>query len=102
MAQQNRLKLHEQLRFLCPNCYYQPPKNIQMTYPCIVYNKAGVIDLYAQNNKYLSRDEYMVTVIDRDPDSEIPESILKTFTMSSFQDAFVQDNLHHTVLTINI
>lgn len=101
MGQQNRLKLHEQLASICPNCYYQPPRNIQMTYPCIVYNRAGYNDMFANDKKYLSRDSYMITVIDRDPDSEIPNKILDTFVKSSYQDGFTQDNLHHSVLTLN-
>lgn len=101
MGQQARLELHQILKKICKNVYYQPPSTVKMTYPCIVYNKSGEDNLFAGNIKYRTTDSYMITVIDRDPDSEIPDKVLKTIQSSSYQDSFVSNNLNHTVLSLN-
>lgn len=96
---EKRLKLHEVFLTKCKNVYFQPSKNTKMKYPAIVYLHSGEQGIYANNTPYVSYPEYQVTVIDRDPDSEIPASIL-TLPMSSMTNQFISDNLYHTVLQI--
>ena len=73
----NRLKLHDKLveALGSRNVYFQPPKNIQMKYPAIVYSLSDIDTRHANDSIYLMRHAYDVTVIDKDPDSEIPDRI---------------------------
>lgn len=100
MARLTRTQLHEKLLQICPNCYFQPPTTIKMTYPCIVYNRSNIESTFANNEKYQNDTQYMLTVIDRNPDSTIPTEVLNSFTMSEFNNGFVQDNLNHSVLVL--
>lgn len=95
-----RLELQARLEEICPNVYYQPPKNVAMQYPCIVYKLKGIDDTYASNDRYLTVNEYEAVVIDRDPDSQIPRAILTAFRYSRFSSHYTADNLHHFALTI--
>lgn len=98
----SRLNLHEELCAILgtKNVYFQPPASVTMKYPCIRYSRAGMDQKRANNSTYLSTNRYEITVIDRDPDSTIPDSILKHFRMCSFDRAYVADNLNHTTLTL--
>ena len=89
-----RLQLHELLKTFVDNVYFQPPENLQMVYPCIVYNRDAAQNLYADNGPYRHVKRYLVTVIDRDPDSPIPDKVA-ALPMSEFSQHFVVDNLHH-------
>lgn len=92
-----RLELHE---ILCEilgsdQCYFSPPGD--MLYPCIVYHYEGIQTYYADNKRYLNSRVYSVTVIDEDPDSEIPNRLFKDERLK-YLDAgsvFVADGLYH-------
>lgn len=79
--------------------YFQPPPNIEMIYPCIVYELSSFLVRFADSQKYFLRKRYTITVIDRDPDSSIPEKIL-ALSFSEFNRRFVRDGLHHTVFAL--
>lgn len=76
--------------------YFQPPSNIQMTYPCIVYERDTGDTQFADNNPYIFKLRYQITVIDRNPDSPIPAKIAE-LPMCTMDRHFVSDNLHHDV-----
>lgn len=96
-----RIELHSILTALASpnNVYFQPPYTIKMTYPCIVYNLDGIDITYANSIKYKNKKRYIVTVIDQNPDSEIPNKIL-TLEYSSFDRHFISDNLNHYTFTL--
>ena len=94
-----REQLDTLLRTLTENVYFQPPSNIEMAYPCIVYNKSSARTLFADNSPYRHTKRYVVTVIDRDPDSLIPDLVAK-LPMCTFDRSFPADNLHHDVFTL--
>lgn len=83
----------------CENCYFEPPDGLEMEYPCITYELSNAKTQYADNNPYITDKRYIVTVIDRDPDSEIRDKVLM-LPKCSFDRAFVSDNLNHYVFTI--
>jgi len=89
-----RAELSVILHTLCDNVYFQPPE--VLTYPCIVYKRVGKQLLHADNETYLVRNEYTVTVIDRDPDSAISENVSK-LTYCNLDTTFQKDNLNHDV-----
>lgn len=96
-----RLELHSVLvKLVDPNkVYFQPPSSIKMTYPCIVYELNDIDVTYANSIKYKNKKRYMLTVIDQDPDSEIPNKLL-TLEYSSFDRHFITDNLNHYTFTL--
>lgn len=98
----SRLNLHEELCEILGTrkAYYNPPASVKMEYPCIRYSLAG-IDLKKANNKnYKSTNRYQLTVIDKNPDSNIHNDLLAHFSMCSFERSYVADNLNHFVLTL--
>lgn len=79
--------------------YFQPPPNVQMVYPCIVYSRDAAFTRFAGNKLYRYVKRYQVTVIDRNPDSEIPDKVM-ALPLASFERYFAADNLNHDVFTI--
>lgn len=94
-----RLELHEILTGITEHVYFQPPANIQVEYPCIVYNVDAARSEFADDGPYRFTKRYAVTVIDRDPDSPIPDKVA-ALQMCTFDRAFTAENLHHTVFNL--
>lgn len=96
-----RLELDSILRTILGtgNVYFQPPANVQMEYPAIVYRRNGANTRFAGNSPYRHTKRYQVTVIDRNPDSVIPDKVA-TLPMSDFDRNFVADNLNHDVFSV--
>lgn len=80
--------------------YFQPPANVRMTFPCIIYDWSRARARDANNFNYIFRKGYTVTIVDRDPDSKIPDWIIRNFCYAAFDRSYVVDNLHHFVFTI--
>lgn len=101
MADESRKQLQEHLMTLTPNVYYQPPKNILMKYPCIIYRKSEVETYYADNKVFMCRTIYAVTIIDTDPDMPTLYKVLES-TALYFNPgtAYIVDGLHHMGGTI--
>lgn len=94
-----RRELHEFLKSFTQNVYFQPPSSVLMKYPAIVYNRNRSQKVHANNDPYLKYNQYMITVIDRDPDSEIAKQI-EDVRMCSFDRTYTADNLNHFVYTL--
>lgn len=94
-----RSDLHEILKQIVPNVYFQPPPDLMMVYPCIVYNRDDVRIKFADNTTYKTSTRYQVTVIDRDPDSDIPGKVAK-LPLCSFERFFTYDSLNHDVFNL--
>ena len=82
-----------------PNVYFQPPATVNMKYPCIVYNRINVTIHFANNKPYKHKKRYQVTVIDSNPDSNIPDKVAE-LPMSSFDRFFSADNLNHDIYNL--
>ena len=96
-----RLELHQVLLDLLGsgNVYFQPPENIVLAYPCIVYGQYLIKTEFADNESYKNDTSYQVTVIDRDPDTLIPGKV-KALPRSRHSRSFVADNLNHYVFNL--
>ena len=79
--------------------YFQPPANVQMNYPCIVYKRDDADTRFAGNKPYLHVKRYMVTVIDRNPDSGIPDKVAQQ-PMCLFNRNYAANGLHHDVFNL--
>lgn len=95
-----RLELHDELLDFSPNVYFQPPSGYRMKYPCIVYRKNRMEKRHADNIVYNSLQEYNITVIDENPDSEIAEAIQTRFEYCGIDQFFTMDNLNHVTLKL--
>ena len=91
-----RLKLQEILEQILGsrNVYFQPPSNIKMKFPAIVYQLNSADTQFADNYPYIYKKRYQVTVIDRDPDSEIPDKVA-LLPMCILDRPFTSEGLHH-------
>ena len=58
------------------NVYFNPPENLKLQYPCIIYNLGAPYQAKADNILYRYLNRYTVTLIDKKPDSEFYEPLL--------------------------
>lgn len=82
------------------HCYFEPPDEKEMKYPCIRYNYTNDLDTFADNTRYHSSRRYTVTVIDEDPDSKIPEKLKKRLPYCVSDRNFAVSGLNHFVHTL--
>lgn len=92
-----RLELHDLLLTLgAEKVYYQPPENVTMEYPAIVYKRDNAHTEFAGNRPYIRELRYQVTVIDRDPDSDIPAKVAE-LPKCVFNRYYAANSLNHDV-----
>lgn len=97
----DRLFLHNKLVSVLgsTNVYFQPPSNTSLNYPCIIYKKAAEDPIYANDKTYLGLNRYLVTVVDRNPDSLIPNKVVQ-LPYCKFVDNLTVDNLNHNIYSL--
>jgi hypothetical protein len=94
-----RLELQQLLETFTDNVYFQPPTNIQLKYPCIIYHRDWAETKFANDKPYNHTKRYMIMVIDQDPDSTIPDKVAE-MPMSLFNRFYTADNLNHDVFNV--
>lgn len=77
-----------------PHAYFQPPANVQMSYPAIVYALKGIDTIRADNGVYITLPHYELTLIDKNPNSPYISKLL-TLPYCRFDRHFKADNLNH-------
>src|SRR4051794_30190112 len=92
----SRLMLQNLLEDYTEYVYFQPPANLLMQYPCIRYVRDDSKVEYSGNMPYTHHKRYQVTVIDRNPDSELPD-VVEKMPFCSFDRYFASENLNHYV-----
>ncbi len=94
-----RSQLHNILKSITPHVYFQPPNGLNMVYPCIVYQRYDEQVTRADNLPYLRTKRYQVTVIDANPDSDIPGKVAD-LPLCIFNRFFTSDNLNHDIFNL--
>lgn len=94
-----RLQLQSLLETLTDNVYFQPPTNVKLRYPCIIYEWDDAESEFANNVPYHVTKRYQVTVIDRNPDSTLPDQ-LTALPMCTFNRFYTADDLNHVVFNL--
>jgi hypothetical protein len=96
-----RLEFHQILKEVLgsDHVYFQPPADVKMKYPAIVYKRQAIDAKLADDQLYGTVTGYMVSVIDTNPDSEIPGKILE-LPMSRFNRHYTANNLNHDIFSI--
>ncbi len=74
--------------------YFQPGENIIIQYPCIIYERKTGDTQFADNKPYIFMRQYSVTVVDKNPDSRIPDRIALLPLCKSDRD-YIAKNLNH-------
>lgn len=97
----SRLKLHE---LLCEalgstQVYFQPPETVKMKYPAIVYSRNNISNRHANDDVYMQSPSYSITVIDKNPDSDIVDKV-SLLPRCRFDRHYTSDNLNHDTFTI--
>ena len=94
-----RHDLQEILEEICPRVYFQPPANVQMEYPAVVYERGRADTKFADDIPYATTKQYSLTLISRNPDESIFEA-LAALPMCAHERFYVVDNLNHDVFNI--
>lgn len=96
-----RSELHLLLKAVAgvDNVYFQPPPTTRMEYPCIVYKRDDIDATFANNLPYNKAVRYQVTIIDPDPDSDIPRRISE-LPKCSYDRFYTANNLNHDIYNL--
>lgn len=70
-----------------------------MEYDCIRYERARLEPRFADDRPYLLHDRYQLTVIYRNPDSDLPRKIAM-LPLCSHERHYKSDNLNHDVFNL--
>lgn len=99
----NRDELHDMLVDVLgsSNVYFNPPETLKLKYPAIVYNRKNIKNTHADDIPYIQDVSYQVTVIDKDPESEIVAK-LSELPQTSYVNNFTSSGMNHDVFIINL
>lgn len=97
----DRLDLHAKFEEILEsnNVYFQPPANVRMKYPAIVYSLDNFLIKRANNASYITVPGYSVILITDDPDNGFVEKILQ-LPHCRFNQFYEAENLNHYKFTI--
>jgi hypothetical protein len=99
MGQRLQLQANFEALLGSDKVYFQPPANVRMEYPCIVYKRDEANTVFADNNPWRYVQRYMVTIIDRDPDGLIRDKVAK-LPLCLYNRFYTAHNLNHDVFIL--
>lgn len=80
--------------------FYNPLGDERLIYPCIIYKRDSVRQRHADNIRYHTHEIYQVTIIDKRVETPILDILLDN-QYCVYENEFIVDNMHHTILKIN-
>lgn len=83
------------------NVYFQPPENLLLKYPAIVYSRSDIRNRPADDMVYSQFTFYDLSVIDKNPDSLLVYAVA-SLPRCKFGRHYKSDNLNHDTFTIFI
>lgn len=92
-------QLQSILELIADNVYFQPPPNVQMEYPAIVYERGRAETAFADNDPYRVVKQYQLMLISRNP-NESAWNAIAALRMCEHERFYVADNLNHDVFNI--
>ena len=98
-ARRNELNMLLEAILGTSEVHFQPPNNLLMEYPAIVYERDSAQINHAGNSPYRSQKRYQITLISYDPDTEYWDK-LAALPRVAFERHFKADGLNHDVFTI--
>ena len=93
-------ELQQVLSEICENVYFQPPENLKIKYPCIIFERTNALTIYADNNPYRITKRYTITLITKTVDNDEYVDKLLNLPMCTFDRQFITENLCHDVFTM--
>lgn len=96
-----RVTLQERLELIlgADNVYFQPPENVRMEYPAIVYERDLAETSFADNNPYRYEQQYQITLISYEA-TDLARMKIAALPQCSYVRHYTVKNLHHDVFTI--
>lgn len=82
------------------NVYFNPPETTKLKYPCIIYHREDGDSKYADDKLYRYYKSYQITVIDRNPTSDLSDKIHYNFDLCQFERWYIADGLNHWILRL--
>ena len=82
------------------NVYFQPPENLKIKYPAIIYSLNNINLRFADNMPYMKGKNSTVILIHTDPDNEVVDNMLAAFSYISFERNYISENLYHYVFEL--
>lgn len=79
--------------------YFQPPENLKIVYPAVVFHLSKIEIDHASDAPYKGAREYSVTLITKDPEPDVIDEILK-IPYSSLDTTYISDGMNHFVFTV--
>lgn len=79
--------------------YFAPDENIEMKYPCVVYQRDYAVTKFADNKPYTHKKRYQVTLITTEPDDPAYD-VIASLPMSTFNRFFPADYLNHDIFNV--
>lgn len=79
--------------------YFQPPENLKIEYPAVVFHLSKIEIDHASDTPYKGAKEYSVTLITKDPEPDVIDEILK-IPYSSLDTTYISDGMNHFVFTV--
>lgn len=96
-----RPQLHELLKEILGsnNVYFQPPANVSMQYPAIVYKRNNAKTAFGDDIPFTVTRRYLVTLIAQTPDSNIWEKLV-SLPRCLHERWFAANDLNHDVFNL--
>lgn len=81
------------------NVYFNPPSNLKIQYPCVVYSINDILNKNADDEVYKQNIKYDCTLITKNVNDPLLKDLskIKTFRYSRH---YVVDSLHHYAFLI--
>lgn len=81
--------------------YFQPPENLKIGYPAVIFHLSKVKLDHADDVPYKGAREYSVTLITKEPEPEVLDEIL-TIPYTTLDTTYIVDGMNHFVFTTYI
>ena len=96
------LRLQETLETILgsENVYFQPPESYKIKYPCIIYERANIKTIKADNIGYIKKPRYTVKYIHYDPDELNVIEALLDLPYCEHDQQYCSENLYHDVFSL--
>ena len=81
------------------NVYFNPPPNLTIKYPCVVYSINDILNKNASDKVYKQNIKYDCTLISKNVDDPLLKELSKINTFK-YSRHYVADGLHHYAFVI--
>ena len=81
--------------------YFQPPENLKIGYPAVVFHLSKIKLDHADDVPYKGAREYSITLITKEPEPEVLDEIIK-IPYTTLDTTYISDGMNHFVFTTYI